>query len=164
MKALTGLRYRDVKRNSQRRNQGVVGSFFIVMAIILALALLTGCSMGRAELDPRDEATLEEQDCQGASAYLNVENQSSFSMRIIIMSRGGSRWTLQPQIQGFGDHTYEVSRHFLDSGGYILLDITGGGLVTMPPRPIPMTSLRCDTGTLFITPSPSMSSYVGADF
>ena len=134
-----------------------------LFAALLTFAVVQGCGY-RADLDPRDEAAIEAQDCRSSTVTLKAKNQSSFSMRIILVSRGGSRWRLQPQIHGFNTREYRVSRHFLDNGGYILLEITGGGLLMTPTRPISMTSLMCNTGTLFITPSPSMSSYVGVDF
>lgn len=155
--------FREIRYERQQRQRRSAAWFFIVLGVILALGLLQGCR-APVELDPRDKVVVEELECHGATVYLNAQNQSSFSVRISLISRGGSRWPLQPTINGFEDVTYEVSRHFLDSGGHIVLEITGGGLVMAPPMPILITSLSCDTGTLFIAPSPSMSSYVGAEF
>lgn len=155
--------FREIRHERRQRRRQSVAWFFIVLGVILALGLLQGCRKP-VDLDPRDEVVVEEQECRGASVYLNAQNQSSYSIRIHLISRSGSGWPLQPPIDGFQNVTYEVSRHFLDGGGYIRLEITGGGLVTVPPRLIPISPLSCDTGTLFITPSPSMSSYVGVDF
>ena len=144
-----------------------LGVLSLVCAIMLFLTI--SCGPGRAELDPRDAEGLEEYlnqcDRRSASVTLVVDNQSTFRVKVYILTGSGSRWPLQPTI---GSHQMGVriplNRQLLDSHGYIMLELRGGGLISIPPRPIPLTGLSCDVGTLMISPSPSMSMYAGTEF
>lgn len=145
-----------------------LGVISLLLSLILFLA--TACGPGQVELDPRDEAVLEGYldrcDRSSSRATLVVDNQSAFRVKIHLISRSGSRWTLQPTVRSLQNGLrINVSRQLLDnSGGYIMLELLGGGLIMVPPRPIPLTPLSCDVGTLIISPSPSMSMYAGAEF
>ncbi len=137
-----------------------------VLLVLLLFAI--GCGT-RPEVDPRDRESVEEYfdrcDRSNPRAYLVVENQSTFRVRLSIGSQSGGTWPLTPTIHGLTKRTViRVPRQILETRGVIHLELLSGGLIIMPPRPVPLTSLMCDTGTLIITPSPSMSSYFGADF
>ena len=141
--------------------------FWPVLWIVFWLVLAISACGKRADVDPRDEAGVRagKNQCDRTSpgAQLKVDNQSTFSVRVHVVRAGGGRWTLHPTVHGLSTTYLKVSRQFLDSAGYILLEITGGGLVVQKPGPVYLAPLACDVGTLFIAPSPSMSSYVGAD-
>ena len=137
-----------------------------ILAAFMALGLIQGCGK-HVEVDPRDEAVVasyeESCDRRSPTVTLVVENQGTFSMKVHVISRSGFRRRLQPTVHGFQTERITVNRNLMDSGGYLILEITGGGLVVSPPRPIPLSPMSCDVGTLWIAPSPAMSSYAGSD-
>ena len=154
-------RQRQVSRN--RRSAGALA---LGLAAILALALVQGCGK-HTELDPRDEevvAAYEDRcDRRSPTVTLVVKNQGTYSMKVHVVSRSGFHRRLQPTVYGFQTERIKVNRNLMGSGGYLILEITGGGLVMSPPQPIPLSPMACDVGTLWIAPSPAMSSYAGAD-
>ncbi len=138
-----------------------------LIAVFMALAVMQGCG-SRVELDPRDTEGLEQWEdlCnrRSATVTLNIENRSTFNVRIRIhRSGGGPGWVLLPTVMSRETTSRAVSRMFLDGTGYITLELLSGGLIMRKPGRIWMTPLTCATGTLVIEPDPAMSNYVGAD-
>jgi len=134
------------------------------LIVLAALLAMQGCGR-HVGVDPRDEAAVAGGcDRSSATVTLKAINQGTFSVKVHLVTRSGFHQSLHPTVHGFQTEEISVGRRLMDSGGHLILEITGGGLVMSPPRPIPLNPMSCSVGTLWIAPSPSMSSYAGAEF
>lgn len=136
---------------------------FSVLAAFMALAVIQGCGK-YVELDPRDEeAVADTCDHTSASVTLKVVNRSGFDIVIHVFRGSGGGQSLRPAVMARSTTRKRVSRMLLDGTGRIELEIVRGGLHRAQQRPISLSPLMCDVGTLMIAADPNMSMYGGAD-
>lgn len=157
--------YKAITVARRQRQQRVAAFVAVVLLVILSLGLLTSCGPRGVELDPRDEAAVEQfqGSCDRSSSrvILKVVNHNSASITITLLANSGMNRRLR-SVNGLSTTELEVSRFYFGQGGQAVLHISGGGM-SRGDFAVWLTPLMCNVGTLSIEPLISASMFAGAD-
>lgn len=138
-------------------------AFLAVVAVVTAVILFfaTGCMYGGVELDPRDEAAVEEWEnsqCNTRKPRVTLKvrvDPGVTGAEVWMRSRSGSQKRIGLMA---GNRDVKLSRNDLEPGGYFSIR-----LGNFEVERVYMDLLSCDVGTLIIAYPLNYSFYMGAD-